>query len=126
MSGFEAHIGDFALIPNADGKEFTLDRDVEFKHGDFSITVPKGATNDFASIPGIGRIFLPKWGKYGWAAILHDFLYRQGWKYGVTRKQADRHFLTFMKLRNTNICHIALIYPAVRLFGWIAYQKGPQ
>ena len=110
------------LEPMYDGKRFRLTKGVLYQYGDRTWIVPAGTTTDFASIPGIGRLFLPKWGRYGWAAILHDFLYsRQG--PDIDRKTADEIFLAFMKVRGVNLVHMALIYLSVRAFGWMFFKQ---
>lgn len=123
MSGFNVHIGCVKLDPLADGKRFRLIDAVSYDYGLQHFVVPAGFVTDFASIPGIGRMFLPKWGRYGWAAILHDYLYSSACPELVSRKEADRMFKTFMKVRDTPLIHTWIIYTAVRLFGWLFYRK---
>ena len=123
MTAFNASIGYVTLDPLQDGKRFRLVEAVCYDYGDRHYVVPKGFTTDFASIPGIGRIFLPRWGLYGWGAILHDYLYAKNGPIGVSRKEADRMFLVFMKLRDTPIWQMLTIYYSVRLFGWMFFRK---
>jgi hypothetical protein len=42
-----------------------------------TFTIPDGAETDFASIPRVFAWFLPRYGRYTLAAILHDYLWRQ-------------------------------------------------
>lgn len=124
MTAFAASISYLKLDPLRDGRTFRLIESVTFTHGDFRCRVPAGFETDFASIPGIGRIFLPKWGKYGWAAILHDFLYsNHPGARGVSRKEADRLLMVFMKLRDTPLIQAFAIWASVRAFGWMFYRK---
>lgn len=119
---FAARISKTVLEPLPDGKRFKLARAIHYEIEGQSWVVPPGTTTDFASIPGIGRLFLPKWGRYGWAAILHDFLYsKQG--PDIERREADRVFLAFMKVRGVNLVHMALIYLSVRAFGWMFFKQ---
>jgi hypothetical protein len=41
-----------------------------------TFTVPVGADTDFASVPRVFVWFLPRYGRYTLAAILHDYLWR--------------------------------------------------
>ena len=46
------------------------------------IEVAEGFETDFASVPRLLWVVLPKWGKYGNAAMVHDWLY---WKQDRSR-----------------------------------------
>ena len=50
------------------------------------INVNIGFHTDFASIPRPLWVFLPRWGKYGNAAVIHDYLY---WEQPRSRKDSD-------------------------------------
>ncbi len=106
------------------------------------IVVPAGFISDGASIP---RIFWPiigdPWGRYGKAAVLHDWLYqkqeryKKGLAYGtgptdvpitltsITRKEADDIFLEAMKILGVAPWRRNLMYAGVRVFGWLAWRK---
>jgi len=68
---------------------------------------------------------LGAWGKWGWAAVLHDYLYstESDNACGVSRYLADRLFWVFMRYRGTPLTQAVFIWGAVRLFGW-AFWKG--
>lgn len=59
--------------------------------------VPSGEETDFASIPGPIQWLLPKSGRYTKAAVLHDYLCKNGPKLGVNRKDADGLFRRCMR-----------------------------
>jgi Protein of unknown function (DUF1353) len=59
----------------ANAKSWVLLEDFLYKDGDTSVTVPRGFETDFASIPRFLWQLLPQWGLYGWAAVVHDYLY---------------------------------------------------
>ncbi len=60
-----------------DGCSATLLRDVVYTTRDgWQITVPKGFTSDFASIPRVLWTVIPPRGKYNRPAFVHDLLYR--------------------------------------------------
>ncbi len=83
--------------------------------------VPAGFITDFASVPKIFWNILPPWGKYGKAAVLHDYLYRTKL---VSRKKADEIFLLSMKVLKVSFCKRYLMYLAVRIFGKKAWEGG--
>ncbi len=86
------------------------------------ICVPDGFVTDFASVPRIFWIILPPWGRYGAAAVIHDYLYKN--HLGKTRKQADCIFKESMKVKGVPSWQIFVMYWAVRLFAFEAWRKG--
>ncbi len=84
-----------------------------------TIMVPVGFTTDFASIPRIFWIVLPKWGKYGNAAVIHDYLY---YDQKLTRKEADDVLLEAMGVLEVPQWQRCSIYRAVRWFGSLAWS----
>ena len=78
------------------------------------ITVPTGFSCDGASIPRLCWLWLPKWGRYYEAAIVHDWNYHSK---QLTRKQSDTLFLEQM-LEDGVLKHRAYImYACVRIWG---------
>jgi hypothetical protein len=87
-----------------------------------NIYVPAGFLTDFASIPrGLWNLFPPT-GKYGKAAVIHDYLYR--WT-DVDRKTCDDIFMEGMEVLEVNWFSRRIIYRAVRLFGGAARKQMP-
>lgn len=86
----------------------------------FAIKVPKGFITDFASIPRFFWRVLPPTGKYGKAAVLHDWLYSYG---NYARIYADSVFLEAMQVLQVPPWQRYAMYKAVRMFGWIAWNK---
>lgn len=84
------------------------------------ITVPAGFETDFASIPRIFWGLLPPTGKYGKAAVLHDFMYS---RQQSPRKYADDVFYEAMGVLNVPDYVRKTMYLAVRLFGWIVWKN---
>jgi len=78
------------------------------------ITVPKGFITDLATIPKLFWVLLPPTGKYGKAAILHDYLYSNAIE---TKRYADDVFLEAMKVLGVGRIKRTIMYYAVRLFG---------
>lgn len=85
-----------------------------------TIVVPAGFVTDFASIPrGLWNLFPPT-GKYGPAAVIHDFLYRDT---KFDRELCDQVFEEAMEVLKVNFFARKIIYRAVRMFGGYA-RKG--
>lgn len=78
------------------------------------IVIPAGFVTDFASIPrGLWNL-LPPTGRYGKAAVVHDFMYRRTrWNRAV----CDRVFLEAMNVLGVGWLTRYAIYAAVRVFG---------
>ena len=83
------------------------------------ITVPAGFVTDFASIPRIFRIIIPKLGKWTKSAVVHDYLYQFG---GLSRKQADLCFLDGMKDLGVVKWKRWVMWAAVRVAGGFAWK----
>ena len=111
------------VSPLADGhtwvtrKEFGYD--VGSKESNDKIDVPIGFMTDFASVPQPFWIILPRWGKYGNAAVIHDYLYKVQTR---SRRKADGIFREGMGVLAVPGWQIFCMYWAVRLLGWLAWQ----
>ena len=85
------------------------------------ISVNIGFYTDFASIPRLLWAFLPRWGKYGNAAVIHDYLY---WEQPRSRKETDGILLEGMVVLKVGYFTRYAIYWAVRLGGWWAWWRN--
>lgn len=105
-----------------DGRTWTVLRPFVFR-GPVSgrFVVPRGFQTDFASIPRVFWRVLPPTGRYGKAAVVHDFLYRTN---AVPRWRADGVFLEAMGLLDVPFVVRLSMWLAVRLFGGSAYRAG--
>lgn len=67
------------VSPLPDGNTWVLRRKFSYDVGQEgsgeTIAVPAGFITDFASVPRPLWAVFPKWGKYGNAAVIHDYLY---------------------------------------------------
>ncbi len=85
----------------------------------YDIMLPKGFVTDLASIPKLFWSIFPPFGNqsepYANAAILHDYLYKQGNVF--KRKTCDQIFLQAMKQTKVNGFIRYVFYFIVRLFG---------
>lgn len=84
------------------------------------ITVPVGFITDGASIPRIFRPFLPVWGRWGRAAVIHDYLiyrHRIGDPHpsAPTRRDVDRIFYEAMKVSNVGVIPRWLMWGGARI-----------
>jgi len=108
------------------GRQFMLHYDFTYlwKRKYIDIQIPSGFETDFASIPKIFRIIIPKLGKYNKAAVIHDAIYRDyitGYKFA--RAEADLIFLDGMKDMGVAKWKRYVMYWAVRIFGGFAWRK---
>jgi Protein of unknown function (DUF1353) len=85
------------------------------------IMVPVGFVTDFASVPRIFWSFLPPIGRYGYAALFHDYVY---WQQEMTREKADRVFKDTMEELGVPRWKKAVLFSAVRLFGGSAWRNN--
>jgi len=113
------------VSPLPDGKRWVLREEFSYdigeKGSDNTIIVPRGFVTDFASIPRSFWTIYPKWGKYGNAAVVHDYLY---WKQIFSRKESDIIFLEGMKVLEVIERDRKIIYNVVRLFGGWAWKEN--
>ena len=113
------------VSPLADGKTWVLMREFGYDVGTEGsadrIDVPIGFETDFASIPRPFWVILPRWGKYGNAAVIHDWLY---WSQGRSRRSADGVLLEAMGVLEVKAIVRFVIYRAVRLFGGLAWFRN--
>ncbi len=113
------------VSPLADGRTWVVSRDFGYEVGEEGkgdiVNVALGFETGFASIPRVFWIVLPKWGRYGNASVIHDWLY---WIQSRSRREADDIFLEAMGILNVRALKKRLIYWAVRGFGWIAWIRN--
>lgn len=81
--------------------------------------VPKGFATDLASIPRILWPLMPPCGPWARAAVLHDFVYREG---PLSRLDCDRLFRTALADSGVPWFTRSLMYRAVRLGGRSSYK----
>jgi hypothetical protein len=121
MSSFTSNL---IVSPLNDGRTWTLIHSFTYDIGSLgsgnSITVPDGFRTDFASVPRIFWVIFPYWGKYGNAAVIHDFIYETTIR---TRKEADYIFLEAMGVSGTSWLTRHILFWAVRAFGMFAYKR---
>jgi hypothetical protein len=111
------------VSPFADGDHWFLTEDLEYDVLDTGVVVPvrRGFVTDFASIPRPFWSLLPRWGKYGPPAVVHDFLY---WDQRCTREQADRIMMLAMQESDVGWFRTTLIHAALRIGGAFAWSSN--
>lgn len=120
------------VSPLPDGKTWVLRKRFSYDVGEEgsgeTIAVPAGFMTDFASVPRLFWVFYPKWGKYGNAAVIHDYLYWvQDEKY--PKKRADEIFLEGMLVLGVRKFTAKILYWAVKyfaIFAWYSNKKAKQ
>ncbi|MFQ5874706.1 MAG: DUF1353 domain-containing protein [Dehalococcoidia bacterium] len=115
---------DILLVsPLADGKTWVIQKEFTYYvrelGSDEKIKVPCGFQTDFASVPRIFWWLVPKWGKYGKAAIIYDYCY---WDQDYSRKRSDEIFREAMGVLGVALWRKFMIFWAVRLFGQGAWR----
>jgi len=82
MSSFTRSFSDLDIRALDDGIHWKLLTQFRYwtdgYHEGAAITAPEGFITDFASVPRFFWRILPPWGKYGKAAVLHDYNYWAG------------------------------------------------
>ncbi len=113
------------VTPLPDGKTWIILNDFGYEIGEEGsgdiINVPIGTYTDFASIPRPLWAVFPRWGKYGNAAVIHDWMY---WDQSRSRKEADDIFLEGMEVLEVPTWKRKAIYRAVRWFGGFAWRAN--
>jgi hypothetical protein len=97
-------------------KDWKLLRHLEYKGNTDHFDVPVDTDTDFASVPRPFIWFLPAYGKYTKAAILHDYLWRCEVPAGtITRADADALFQRAMRELDVPFLRRWILWAAVRL-----------
>ena len=106
------------VSPQANGRHWVVMREFRYHVGAYPSTdvvrVPAGYITDFASVPRFFWRILPPWGKYGKAAVVHDWLCDLR-----DRPSAEVHriFLEAMTVLEVNPWKRMAMYLAVRCCG---------
>jgi hypothetical protein len=97
------------------------------------ITIPKGFTTDFCTVPKLLWGLFPPYGDFLLASLIHDYLYLHR-PDNITRARADKEMLLWSKVLNGDRAYDAFLkyywkrfdnyirYGCVRLFGWTYWK----
>ncbi len=103
------------VVRELDHDRWQLEEDLVYEGRADTFTVPKGTLTDFASIPSQLRWFIPKYGRYNRAAVLHDWLIREQGSPPVGRADADGIFRRSMREIGVGFVRRWLMWAAVRV-----------
>lgn len=113
------------VTPLADGRTWVLlepfSYDVGREGSGDTVQVPVKFMTDFASVPRPLWVVFPQWGKYGNAAVIHDWGY---WSKERTKAETDRIFLEGMTVLGVGAITRTVMYLAVHLFGGFAWRSA--
>jgi hypothetical protein len=113
------------VCPLPDGRRWRLYKEFDYhigsEYSDYFVHVPLGFITDFASVPSLFWALIPPTGKYGAAALVHDYLYQSKM---VSRMTADSIFYEAMGVLCVPQWKRISMWLAVRLFGWMGYSKN--
>lgn len=108
------------------GKTFKVAREFTYlwKRKSIKVHIAVGTLTDFASIPRLARVIIPKLGKHTKATVPHDAIYRDEIPGHVfTRSEADLMFRDGMKDLGVVKWKRIVMWLAVRIFGGFAWRK---
>jgi hypothetical protein len=122
--------GDIYQIPARFRGHFVLVFDwlvpVRVRHAPHRLVIPRLSTTDFASIPRILHSLISPLNNTIYAAILHDYLYRDpqdSYAAALDRATVDRMFYWGMRARGVWRLTAGLMYLGVRLGGKSSYRR---
>ena len=107
-------------VEQIDDQNWRLLKTIDYQGYIDPFEVPVGEKTDFASVPRIFIWFLPRYGRYTKAAILHDYLWRQRVPKGMSRLDADGIFRQAMRELGVPFLRRWIMWAAVR---WAALFK---
>jgi hypothetical protein len=87
------------------------------------IIVPRGFQTDFASVPRIPLAYLAAGNTAHEAAVVHDYLYREGSRPVMSRELADKVFLAVMEEMGVDAWRRISMYRAVRMFAGHTWKR---
>ena len=103
-------------VKELEESDWELLRILEYKGNRDHFEVPEGMTTDFASVPRVFVWFLPRYGRYTKAAILHDYLWREAVPAGeLTLAEADGIFRRAMWELGVPFLRRWMMWGAVRI-----------
>jgi hypothetical protein len=103
-------------VKAVDDKNWKLHSELKYVGKWDSFVVPIEADTDFASVPRVFVWFLPSYGRYTKAAILHDWLWRHAVPAGnLTLPEADAIFRRAMRELDVPFLRRWFMWSAVRL-----------
>jgi hypothetical protein len=118
MSGFLE--GTVVDVEEINDLKWQLLKGINYRGNVDLFQVPVGQETDFASVPRVFVWFLPRYGRYTKAAILHDYLWNVEIPKGMSRLDADGVFRQAMRELEVPFLRRWIMWAAVR---WAAIFK---
>jgi Protein of unknown function (DUF1353) len=102
-------------------QDWELLKDIPYQGKVEQFVAPVGMRTDFASVPRVFVWFLPRYGRYTKAAIIHDYLWRERAAKGtLSYVDADGIFRRALRQLEVPFLHRWILWAAVR---WAALVK---
>ena len=122
LDEFPSFHGRLTWRPLADGRAWVLTDVLRYLSSrGLVVRVPAGFVTDFASVPRPLWWWIPAWGRHGFAAVLHDWLY---YCQVTSRRMADDLFREAMAELGVGRAKRTLMWLAVRGPGWFAWAAN--
>jgi hypothetical protein len=113
-------------VRQVDDRNWRLLRELDYEGQSETFQVPLDAGTDFASVPRLFVWFLPRYGRYTKAAILHDYLWRQRAAKGeMSYIDADGLFRRAMRELGVPFLRRWILWAAVRV-GALVKEGGTE
>jgi hypothetical protein len=113
------------IVPFGDWDYFYITRDLHWYtlsgQDTPDVVVPMGFVSDLASVPSVFWSYLPRTGRYAYAAIVHDYLY---WTQMKTKHEADKVLEAAMKDSGVPGTTVTAIMAGVGLGGQSAWDAN--
>jgi len=106
-----------------DPKDWVVVREIVYHARSRDFVAEPGMHTDFASLPRAFVWFLPRYGRYTKAAIVHDHLWREEVPRSISRIEADGIFRQAMRQLEVPFLRRWIMWGAVRL-GALATKDG--
>lgn len=110
-------------VRELDDRFWSVLRAFEYQGAQERLAVPEGQKTDFASVPRIFVWFIPTYGRYTKAAILHDHLCDRAEAGQFSRRDADGIFRQAMRSLGVPYLRRHIMWAAVR-WGALATPRG--
>jgi hypothetical protein len=114
------------VVRRVDADTWALVDDLVYRGRWERFVVPAGFRTDFASVPRVVTWLVPRFGAYTLAAILHDWLCREGIDSGaVTSREADGIFRRVMRESGVPVLRRWMMWAGVRWGALTDEQRRP-
>lgn len=102
--------------------EISVPIHIKLIYNNKDIIIEPGFDTDGSSSPRWLWSFLPPFGDFLFAAIVHDYLYVER-PFGITQEEADKEMYNWSQIINDNRFDNKFRYWWVRMLGWLAWEK---